>query len=140
MVSKNYDTTQEMLEPRILKQTWEKMGIDKEMPSMYDMICWIVDINCFEGVEAIDFDEFIDQCVYFFSNRNSIIGLRRIFRLFDADDSGCLHFAEFEKILAKSGVVIPYEQALYLFKSASGDSPDIDFEEFCQIMRQEYKF
>ena len=84
-----------MMEPRIVKQTWEKLGIDKEMPSLYDMICWIVDINCFEGVEAIDFEEFIDQCVYFFSNRTSIIGLRRIFRLFDADDSGCLNFQEF---------------------------------------------
>ena len=50
----------DMLEPMVLKATWEKLGIQEEMPSLYDMICWVVDINCFEGVEAISFTEFIE--------------------------------------------------------------------------------
>lgn len=129
-----------MLEPKVVKLTWERLGIDEEMPSLYEMICWIVDINCFEGVEAINFTEFIEQCVYFFSNRNSIIGLKRIFQLFDADGSGHLHFDEFQEILEKGGINLPTEKAMYFFKSASGDSPDIDFEDFVQVMRREYDF
>lgn len=140
MVLSSDGSTVQRLQPMVLKTVWESQGIDKSMPSIYEMICWIVSINEEEGVDSITFDEFIDSCVYFFSTRHTEQGLRRIFQLFDADNSNHIQYEEFKDQLKYVGIQMEEEQARYFFKCASGPSPDIDFEDFMQVMKKEYEF
>lgn len=140
MLQSSDGSSVQRLEPKVLRESWKAQGIDKTMPSLYEMICWIYDANCKEGVESITFDEFLEQCIYYFSNRHSEEGLRRIFQLFDADNSDHLHYEEFKELLQNAGIKMSEEKMLLFFRSASGSSPDIDFEDFMQVMKKEYEF
>lgn len=56
-----------MLKPKLLLEEWQHAGLQESMPSLFDMIKWIVDINVSTGEKGISFDEFMHQCVFFFS-------------------------------------------------------------------------
>ena len=47
------------MRPKQLKEEFIKYEIDKAKPSLYSMICWIVDANEFSGTEYMTFEEFV---------------------------------------------------------------------------------
>ena len=42
-----------------MKASFEKSGLDKEQPSIYSMVCWIVDANEYSGTAGMTFEEFV---------------------------------------------------------------------------------
>jgi hypothetical protein len=74
----------EKMRPSYMQTYFEKSGLDQENPSMYAMICWMTEAAKEPPeVEGINFEEFICQAVYFFSQRHSNQGLKYIFELYD---------------------------------------------------------
>ena len=63
------------------------MGIDKEMPSIYSMVCWMEQVNREARVESISFQEFMEQALFYFGQRHTEVGARAIFQLFDRAQS-----------------------------------------------------
>ena len=50
-----------------MKDSYEKLGLDKENPGMYKMICWMTDEFQKEEGDGYDFDEFIEKSTEYFS-------------------------------------------------------------------------
>ena len=78
-----------------MKKMHEKMGLNIEYPSIYAMLCWMTDANEQKGGEGMNFEEFVQQGAFFFSQRHHEHGLKSLFKLFDLDDTGELDFEEF---------------------------------------------
>ena len=55
------------LVPRYMKQTFESMGLNKENPAMYAMVCWMDEEHEREGLNGITFHEFMEQAIYYFN-------------------------------------------------------------------------
>ena len=79
-----------LLDPTAMKAAYERLGLDVENPSMYGMVCWMAQVNKEAGVPGIAFDEFMQQAVFFFSQRHHEDGLKSIFELFDKEKRGYL--------------------------------------------------
>jgi len=60
--------------------------------------------------------------------------LRRIFKQFDEDNSGDMHFEEFFQACNAMGLFIDEAKAQALFKSAVGDSDVMHFDDFSKVM------
>jgi Ca2+-binding EF-hand superfamily protein len=75
-----------------MKKEFEKLGLDKDYPSMYYMVEWMTHQHEHSGGFGLSFEGFIEQAAFYFSQRYHDKGLRDIFRLFDLDDSGFLDF------------------------------------------------
>ena len=56
-----------LLEPEYMKKQYEKLGLDKENPSMYNMVCWMTEQYKESTSGGISFEQFIEMAVYFFS-------------------------------------------------------------------------
>ena len=62
---------------------------------MYAMICWIVKDCKATGYSDLNFEEFFQMVLCFFSQRQTEMGLKYIFELFDQTKKGHLTFLEF---------------------------------------------
>ena len=62
-----------------MKAAFEGCGLDKENPSIYSMVCWIVDANEFSGTAGMTFDEFMQYAGYFFTQHHHEEGLKYVF-------------------------------------------------------------
>ena len=71
----------ENLDPLFMRAQFEKLGMDKDNPSIYNMICWMDNAyrNSIENGKGISFNEFLEQAVFFFSQRHHEEGLRYIY-------------------------------------------------------------
>ena len=59
------------LDPSHLQGVYEKLGLDVEIPSLYAMVCWMAQIKKESGnADGITFDEFMQQAIFFFSQRH----------------------------------------------------------------------
>lgn len=58
-----------VLEPIKLKEEFLKYGYDKSNPPLFSMLCWIADASAHAGTEKIDFDQFVEYSMFFFSQK-----------------------------------------------------------------------
>lgn len=123
-----------------MKQLFEYNNVDKENPPIYQMICWICKINSDAGIEALNFDEFITQATFYFSQREEEEGLKYIFSLFDHDNKGYVTRQEFIEACLKLEMrkMSAYELE-ELFDKASNQRHTLDLRDFIRIMRTQKK-
>ena len=69
-------------------KTFEKLGLDKERRSIYLLI---KSINTKDNnLEGVNFEQFLNQCSNYYSDRYSREGIEHIFQLFDEEGQGYL--------------------------------------------------
>ena len=88
----------EKLNPTFMQYQFEKNGMDKSDPSMYAMVCWMTEVNKDKGSEGITFEEFINNCAFFFTQRHHDEGLRYIFELYDTEKKGKIDIYALQRI------------------------------------------
>ena len=86
---------EKLLRPQVIRREWEKQGLDKEEPAMWDMICWIDDVNSRAGIHAINFNDFLEQVMFFFSQRHTEKGAQSIFNIVNTTKSQEITFEQF---------------------------------------------
>lgn len=94
-------------------------------------------VNVEAGVDGLSFDDFMQQAVYFFSQRNQEEGLKYIFELFDRNKKGYLDREEFIATCVKLEVGMTKPELSKLFDKAANKQGVIEFNNFAQIMRKE---
>ena len=68
--------------PSLIKEQFEKIGIDKEMPSIHKMICWVDIITTERKIESVTFEYFMELVQTFYGQKYTETGARNIFQLF----------------------------------------------------------
>ena len=126
------------LEPAYMKMQYEKLGLNRQNPSMYSMICWMTEAyNQSDQVgQGLSFDDFISQAVFFFSQRHQEEGLRVIFQLFDKDNKG-ITIDQFEEICESLDIYLSKQHLHQFFLRGSKDGKVINFHDFASVMRKE---
>ena len=130
----NIHQQEDLLDPAYMKAMYERIGLDKEYPSMFAMVSWMVEADNQTGNSGLTFPQFVEQACFFFSQRNHEEGLRYIFKLFDLDDSGYLDIEQFTELCGKCGCSLSASQIDYIFQQASGDGTRLDFKDFSCLM------
>lgn len=95
------------LDPAHLERVYKKLGMDIQEPSLYSMVCWMAQISKENNSDGIDFDQFIQQAIYFFSQRHHDEGIRYIFELFDKEKRGYLTITQLEEIFKSLDITVP---------------------------------
>ena len=50
----------ELLSPKYMQQQFLKAGLETKHPSIYSMICWMIEVNEEAGIEGLTFDDFLN--------------------------------------------------------------------------------
>lgn len=119
--------------------------MDRKQPSLWHLICWIEDVNSEAGIESINYQEFLEQVMFFYSQRHTDKGAENIFQLLDLSYTDEIGFEQFKEILKYGGFNISEQLAEELFVKATGSiKTNLDVKMFNEIMRGpyeiEYKF
>lgn len=125
------------LDPNAMKKDYEKMGLDKTMPSMYAMVRWMTTINNQTRGIGFTFQEFIEQATFFFTQRHNEEGLRFIFELFDQEKKGYLELEEFCQVFKSLELDMTHQEMKYFFDCATKNKPQLTFARFSKIMKRE---
>ena len=126
------------LDPQYMQLQYEKLGLNRQNPSMYSMICWMTK-NYTESENSgggLSFEDFIQQAVFFFSQRHNEVGLRYIFQLFDKDNKG-ITIDQFEEICESLDIYLSKQNLHQFFLRGSKDGKVINFHDFANVMRKE---
>lgn len=126
------------MDPSYMKAQYEKLGLNRQNPSMYSMVCWMTK-NYLEGEndgKGLSFEDFIQQAIFFFSQRHHEVGLRYIFQLFDKDNKG-ITIDQFEEMCESLDFYLSKKQLNQFFLRGSKDGKVINFQDFAAIMRKE---
>lgn len=102
------------------------------------MVCWMTK-NYLEGEndgKGLSFEDFIQQAIFFFSQRHHEVGLRYIFQLFDKDNKG-ITIDQFEEMCESLDFYLSKKQLNQFFLRGSKDGKVINFQDFAAIMRKE---
>ena len=75
---------------------FEKLGLDKSKPSIYQMVASLD--TTYNNELGLTFDEFIDLASDFFNTRSTHEGISRIFLLFDNAQTGRLDRQDMRRI------------------------------------------
>ena len=128
-------TNTEIIRPKEILKTFKKHNIDKENPSMYSMMKWMADANLHSGTDGMTFEEVIQYCAYFYSQRSKEEGLKYVFELFDPQRVGFLTRQQLENAFSYCGIILERPQLEEMFVKASSDGKTLKFSEFAFFMR-----
>ena len=126
-----------MLDPAYMQKQYEDLGLDKENPAIYRMICWMSEEfkNDKENEYGYDFDDFMEKAVEYYNQRNDQEKLKSMFMLFNKNnDPQGINFEDFED-LCDSLLYISKAKAREFFDRASNGSSHINFYNFARVMK-----
>ena len=116
-------------------RTFEKLGMDASVPSIYRMVKHLS--NDYNNELGMTFDEFMDQACDFFNQRDTYEGVSRIFSLFDFSDTGKINRTDMRRISNTLDIYLTSEQIDLMFQRASSDGDYITLEDFYYHSRVE---
>ncbi|GFE52848.1 centrin [Babesia ovis] len=119
------------IDPREIKCAMQSLGIDKKNPMVYQIVS---DLEK-SGSTQIDFNDFLDSITLKLGNRDSKEGIRRIFNLFDQDNTGAISFKNLKKVANELGEFISDEELRDMInRSDSNGDGLLSFEDFYNVM------
>ena len=122
------------VDPSAMKRQYLSLGLDQEQPSMYQMVS-LMERECKKkGQLYLNFEEFMEFAISFFSQRDHEKGLRYIFELFDSEKKGYITFSQFKQIFSHLGFAVADDDLITLFRRASSNHRTIKFKDFAKIM------
>jgi Ca2+-binding EF-hand superfamily protein len=121
--------------PHEMQRVFEKLKLDRERPSIYQMI---KSFNIPENnAEGVTFDQFMTLVNTYYGDRYSEEGIRHIFDLFDEDGDGVITRDAFRKLALDLGVAVDRRELDDIFYKASSDARVITYKDFEVFMKRE---
>jgi centrin-1 len=119
------------IETRDLKNAMKSQGFEEKSPIIYKMICELD----MEGKGKVDFDEFLDMMTEKNVDESSKEEIKKLFNLFDVDNSGFIELRNLKKIARELGESLSEEEIRDLIiRSDSDGDGKVSFQEFYDIM------
>lgn len=85
-----------LIRPCEMIQTFEKLRLNQDKPSIYKLL---LSMNTSENnTEGVNFDQFMNLTLAYYSDRYTREGITHIFQLFDEDNIGCITRDSFSKM------------------------------------------
>ncbi|KAK1444862.1 calmodulin 1 like protein [Babesia gibsoni] len=119
------------IDPREIKCAMQSLGIDRKNHLVFQIVS---DLEK-SGSTQIDFNDFLDSITLKLGNRDSKEGIKRIFNLFDQDNTGSISFKNLKKIANELGEFISDEELRdMIHRSDSNGDGLLSFEDFYSVM------
>lgn len=127
-----------ILETDEIGKALEGSNLEKRNPVVFKLIS---ELNTVSG--AIDFDSFVNTIINKLGDTKSRYGIRKIFELYDSDDTGTINFEKLKAISKELGESLNDEelQDMLHFIHVQNNTEaheEINFEEFYQIVSKKY--
>ena len=92
---------------------------------------------CTHGAGTIDFEEFVEMMTGKMGDRDSPEEIRRVFKLFDDDETGKISFRNLKRVARELGENMTDEELQEMIDEADRDGDgEINEEEFLRIMKK----
>ena len=119
------------IDPKELKEAMKTLGFEAKNQSIYQMIS---DIDK-DGSGSIDFEEFLDMMTAKISDTDSKEDIRKVFNLFDDDNTGKISLKNLKRVAKELGENMTDDELVEMIQRADKDKDgEINFEEFYDIM------
>ncbi|EKX73281.1 centrin, putative [Theileria equi strain WA] len=119
------------IDPKEIKCAMQSLGIDKKNPLVYQIVADMEKM----GSSAISFNDFLESITLKLGNRESKEGIRRIFNLFDEDNTGTITFRNLKKVAIELGENLTDEELRDMINRAdSNGDGQLSFDDFYAIM------
>ncbi|BAM40961.1 centrin [Theileria orientalis] len=119
------------VDPKEIKCAMQSLGIDKKNPLVYQIINEMDKM----GSTAVNFHDFLDSITMKLGSRDSKEGIRRIFNLFDDDNTGSISFKNLKKVANELGENLTDEELRDMINRAdSNGDGQLSFDDFYSIM------
>ena len=122
------------IDPSEISKVLEELGVDKRNPFILNLIFALRDKN-----RPVTFDEFVDVICSRVGETKTKDGLKRVFAIYDADESGTIDFEEFKAIAKWLKDGINDDDLLEMLHSThvsqkTSTNESVNFEEFYRIV------
>ncbi|XP_955271.1 centrin, putative [Theileria annulata] len=119
------------VDPKEIKCAMQSLGIDKKNPLVYQIISDLEKM----GSSTVNFNDFLDVITMKLGNRDSKEGIRRIFNLFDDDNTGSITFRNLKKVVTELGESLTDDELRDMINRAdSNGDGQLSFDDFYTIM------
>jgi Ca2+-binding EF-hand superfamily protein/uncharacterized protein YkwD len=119
------------IETKDLRQAMENQGFQYKSPTIFKMVCEL-DV---EGRNRVDFDEFLDMMTENVVDESSKEEVRKVFNLFDVDQTGYIELKNLRQIARELGENLKEEDIIELITKSDADGDGkVSFQEFYDIM------
>eukprot|EP00515_Schizochytrium_aggregatum_P000128 CAMPEP_0202035478 /NCGR_PEP_ID=MMETSP0962-20130828/902_1 /ASSEMBLY_ACC=CAM_ASM_000488 /TAXON_ID=4773 /ORGANISM="Schizochytrium aggregatum, Strain ATCC28209" /LENGTH=166 /DNA_ID=CAMNT_0048599489 /DNA_START=67 /DNA_END=567 /DNA_ORIENTATION=+ len=119
------------IDPKELKAAMQSLGFEAKNQTIYQMIG---DIDK-DGSGSIDFDEFLDMMTAKMSDKDSMEDIRKVFNLFDDDNTGKITHRNLKRVANELGETMTEAELSEMIERADTDNDgEISFEEFYAVM------
>ena len=98
-------------------------------------------VHCTHGAGTIDFEEFVEMMTGKMGDRDSPEETRRVFKLFDDDETGKISFRNLKRVARELGENMTDEELQEMINKADLDGDgEVNEEEFMRIMTYKHSF
>ena len=90
-----------------------------------------------DGSGSIEFDEFLQLMSEKISERNPLEELKKVFRIYDEDDSGTINFDNLKKVALELNEPLTDDEIRDMIKEADKDGDgEVNLDEFLTLMKR----
>jgi len=125
------------IDTKELQVALRALGFDSKKEKVRKMIA---DIDL-DGSGTIDFEEFVEMMTGKMGDRDSPEEIRRVFKLFDDDETGKISFRNLKRVARELGENMTDEELQEMITKADLDGDgEVNEEEFMRIMTYKHSF
>ncbi|KRX04148.1 hypothetical protein PPERSA_11272 [Pseudocohnilembus persalinus] len=125
-----FDTEGEgRIDPKELKAAMQSLGFEQKNPTIYSMISELES----QG-NNIDFNEFLNAITSKLGDKESRLGINKIFDLFDDDKSETINLTNLKRVAKELGETMTEEELHEMLERAALNGKDITRDDFYNIM------
>ena len=125
------------IDTKELQVALRALGFDSKKEKVRKMIA---DIDL-DGSGTIDFEEFVEMMTGKMGDRDSPEEIRRVFKLFDDDETGKISFRNLKRVARELGENMTDEELQEMINKADLDGDgEVNEEEFMRIMTYKHSF
>eukprot|EP00347_Sterkiella_histriomuscorum_P003994 403362156 len=124
-----------LINPQQMLQTFEKMNLQNERPSMYYLIQSMCTPDNIQ--DGLSYDQFMTLTYAYYSDRYSRDGIKRIFQLFDEENLGVITRNSFKRMADQLEIFLNKDDMDDIFLKASSDGSVISYDDFEFFMRRD---
>ena len=117
------------IDPRELKAAMQSLGFESKNPTIYQMIAELENNG-----SSIDFETFLDAITSKLGDKETKEGIKKIFALFDDDDTGSINLTNLKRVARELGETMTGEELEEMLSRAASNGDEITFEDFYNIM------
>jgi centrin-1 len=125
------------IKPKDMIKTFERLGLHKEKPSIYKLILSMNTVD--NNLEGLNFDQFMNLTIQYYSDRYTREGIKHIFELFDEEGLGYITRDTLRKVIFQLGMALNKDELDEIFDKASTDSERkvITYDDFEFFMKKD---